>query len=114
MLGLLLLSLLLHVVYSFHLTSFFSASGNCVAPIKILSLAPRWTALRAADDAQPLPLPAVKAAVPILNIPNTLSLLRVVCIPLFCFYFTSGRREAGLAVYLGSCITDFIDGWLAR
>lgn len=49
-----------------------------------------------------------------LNIPNTLSMLRVLCVPIFCGFFVSGRKGAGLTVYVASCITDFVDGYLAR
>lgn len=49
-----------------------------------------------------------------LNIPNALSLLRVLCVPVFCGFFISGRKAAGLTVYVASCVTDFVDGYLAR
>jgi CDP-diacylglycerol---glycerol-3-phosphate 3-phosphatidyltransferase len=52
-----------------------------------------------------------------LNVPNLLTMGRVVVIPLFLYLLDRGSPEdclwAGI-VYSGAAITDLLDGWLAR
>lgn len=53
-----------------------------------------------------------------MNVPNRLTILRVVMIPLFVvamLWETLPYHEyIALALFVGACITDFFDGYLAR
>ena len=51
------------------------------------------------------------------NLPNLLTLLRIVLIPVFvvCFFLpTSWAREVATAVFVLAAVTDWLDGYLAR
>ena len=47
-------------------------------------------------------------------IPNILSVIRILLIPLFVVLFMGEHNMAALAVFLFSGVTDVVDGWLAR
>lgn len=49
-----------------------------------------------------------------LNIPVTLTLLRVVLVPGLALFLVEGRFRAALVVYGLAALTDVADGWLAR
>lgn len=55
-----------------------------------------------------------------MNLPNRLSILRVVLVPVFILalaYWTPDRdycRVIALVVFLTACVTDALDGWIAR
>ncbi|MBD5132730.1 MAG: CDP-diacylglycerol--glycerol-3-phosphate 3-phosphatidyltransferase [Clostridiales bacterium] len=52
-----------------------------------------------------------------MNLPNRLTLFRVVMIPVFIvLYFVEfeGHKAAALGVYFLACVTDFLDGYIAR
>lgn len=49
-----------------------------------------------------------------LNLPNFLTLLRIVAIPVFLIFLTDGRAEAALVVFVLAGITDALDGAIAR
>jgi len=49
-----------------------------------------------------------------LNLPNSLTLLRIVAVPLFLICMTSGKYGAALAIFMAAGITDALDGALAR
>ncbi|MCL1854421.1 MAG: CDP-alcohol phosphatidyltransferase family protein [Clostridia bacterium] len=48
------------------------------------------------------------------TIPNVLSLARLLLVPVYVVLFLKGRKDAALAVFLAACITDMLDGFLAR
>lgn len=48
------------------------------------------------------------------NIPNKITLLRVLVIPVLMWFLLSGANLAALALFLFSSLTDFFDGFLAR
>lgn len=49
-----------------------------------------------------------------MNVPNFLTGLRLVAVPVFVALFLSGRLGAALAVFVGAMITDWLDGVAAR
>jgi cardiolipin synthase len=50
----------------------------------------------------------------VLNIPNTLTLLRIVAIPFFASTLIYGKYDIALAVFILASITDALDGLIAR
>ena len=50
----------------------------------------------------------------VLNVPNTLTLLRIVAIPAFLILLEEHRYGEALAVFVGAGITDGLDGAIAR
>lgn len=49
-----------------------------------------------------------------MNLPNLLSLLRIVLAPLMLWLAWRGEREAFIAMLLLAWLSDAVDGWLAR
>src|SRR6059036_482666 len=49
-----------------------------------------------------------------LNLPNTLTLLRIIAVPIFLICLTSERYGAALCVFLAAGLTDAVDGAIAR
>jgi hypothetical protein len=49
-----------------------------------------------------------------LDLPNRLSLARVGAVPVFMAAFLLGLKGASFYVYVFACLTDFLDGFLAR
>lgn len=48
------------------------------------------------------------------NLPNMLTMLRIVLIAIFVLLYTSGLRLLALAVFIMAAVTDFLDGYIAR
>ena len=52
-----------------------------------------------------------------LNLPNTLTVFRMIMIPVFVVLYLvdfTGHRAAAMAAYFIACVTDFFDGYIAR
>lgn len=49
-----------------------------------------------------------------MNLPNALSMLRIVLIPLFIIMMSYGRLRMALAVFVLAAVTDALDGFFAR
>jgi cardiolipin synthase len=49
-----------------------------------------------------------------MNVPNALTGLRLLAVPIFIALFLAGRPKAALAVFVGAMITDWLDGIAAR
>jgi cardiolipin synthase len=49
-----------------------------------------------------------------MSIPNTLTLLRILLIPLFAIAFLYGMRMTALLIFAVAALTDALDGFLAR
>jgi cardiolipin synthase len=50
----------------------------------------------------------------ILNLPNTITVFRILCVPVFINLLIYGRFGYALALFLVAVISDGIDGWIAR
>lgn len=50
----------------------------------------------------------------VLNVPNLLTILRLVMIPVFVWQFIVGHRIASLCLFLLASLTDMLDGYIAR
>lgn len=48
------------------------------------------------------------------QIPNILSVIRLLCIPVFVLLFNQGHRLTAAGVFCGASLTDVVDGYLAR
>ncbi len=48
------------------------------------------------------------------NVPNVLTMLRILLIPVFVVLHAKGMSKWALAVFLLASLTDFLDGYLAR
>lgn len=49
-----------------------------------------------------------------MNLPNALTLLRILLIPAFAWAYFERAPVLALWLYLAACFTDFLDGYLAR
>jgi cardiolipin synthase len=49
-----------------------------------------------------------------MNVPNSLTILRILLVPVFVAFLLSGRYEYALATFLLAGITDGLDGTIAR
>ena len=49
-----------------------------------------------------------------MNVPNFLTFLRLLAIPVFVVLFVQGRLGAALVVFVGAMVTDWLDGIAAR
>lgn len=48
------------------------------------------------------------------TVPNVLTMLRLVLVPVFVILFSAGHDKAALAVFLVASFTDLVDGYIAR
>ena len=48
------------------------------------------------------------------NVPNVLTLIRLLLIPVYVVFFTHGAKYQALTVFLVASFTDFLDGYIAR
>ena len=48
------------------------------------------------------------------NVPNALTMLRILLVPVFAMLYMNGYRMAALAVYCAAALTDVADGFIAR
>ncbi|HKX11722.1 MAG TPA: CDP-alcohol phosphatidyltransferase family protein [bacterium] len=48
------------------------------------------------------------------NLPNSLTLLRILLVPVFTYYFLAGEYRIALAIFVITGLTDVVDGYLAR
>lgn len=49
-----------------------------------------------------------------LNVPNVLTLLRLLLVPVYVVLFAKGRKYAALITFMVASFTDFLDGQIAR
>ncbi len=63
---------------------------------------------------QQTPPPAAAADRGLWTIPNVLSILRLLSVPVFVWLFVNGREEAAVILYAAGAWTDFFDGVIAR
>ena len=49
-----------------------------------------------------------------MNLPNKLTMLRVICVPVFCVLYAKGMFVAAVAVFAAASLTDMLDGRIAR
>ncbi len=49
-----------------------------------------------------------------MNIPNLLTLLRVLLIPMMVIFLMGGRKDYALLVFISAAISDGLDGFIAR
>ena len=50
----------------------------------------------------------------VFNVPNVLTLIRIVLLPVIAWRYRIGDRASALIVYLAAMLTDVLDGWIAR
>jgi cardiolipin synthase len=50
----------------------------------------------------------------VLNIPNTLTLLRLIAVPIFAVLLLGGRNAEALGIFVAAGVTDALDGAIAR
>jgi CDP-diacylglycerol---glycerol-3-phosphate 3-phosphatidyltransferase len=66
------------------------------------------------------PLATRPAAVPVVNVPNALTVLRLLCVPVFAILLLCSASYgeswlvAAWAVFTAACVTDVVDGRIAR
>ncbi|ODS49726.1 MAG: CDP-diacylglycerol--glycerol-3-phosphate 3-phosphatidyltransferase, partial [Halanaerobium sp. 4-GBenrich] len=48
------------------------------------------------------------------NLPNYITLARILLIPVYLYYFIQGNLAAAAFFFALSAITDFVDGFIAR
>lgn len=49
-----------------------------------------------------------------MNLPNKLTTLRIILVPVFIIFYLMGLNTAAVIVFIAASITDYLDGYLAR
>ena len=49
-----------------------------------------------------------------LNVPNVLTMIRLLLVPVYVVLFVSGQKYAALVTFLAASLTDLLDGRIAR
>lgn len=49
-----------------------------------------------------------------MSIPNILTLIRIALIPVTAYYFYIGQNVMAALVFIAACLTDILDGYIAR
>lgn len=49
-----------------------------------------------------------------MNLPNRLTLFRIILVPFIIYYLNIGNRNIALFLFLVASITDFLDGYISR
>lgn len=49
-----------------------------------------------------------------MNLPNKLTTLRILLVPVFIIFYLLGMNAASVIVFIGASVTDYLDGYLAR
>ncbi len=50
----------------------------------------------------------------LLNVPNALTILRLILVPVVCFLISKDRMMQALALFVLASVTDLVDGYIAR
>ena len=71
------------------------------------------------NPAKPDPVGDPVNDAPLINLPNALTLLRLLCVPVFIWLYLASRDSIPMGwaadfVFLGAALTDIVDGHLAR
>ena len=49
-----------------------------------------------------------------MNLPNILSIIRILLIPVTAVFFAKGKVSGAVTVFIVACLTDILDGYIAR
>lgn len=71
------------------------------------------------SPAKPDPVGDPISEAPLINLPNALTLLRLICVPIFIWLYLASADSMAMGwaagiVFLGAALTDIVDGYLAR
>ena len=71
------------------------------------------------NPAKPDPVGDPISEAPLVNLPNALTLLRLICVPIFIWLYMASADSIAMGwaadiVFLGAALTDIVDGHLAR
>ncbi|MBQ8943205.1 MAG: CDP-alcohol phosphatidyltransferase family protein [Clostridia bacterium] len=49
-----------------------------------------------------------------MTVPNLLSVIRIILVPVFAYFFMKGDKILAISILIASGLTDFFDGKIAR